>query len=103
MKKFKYFQISFSRFGNEEKDFQFETESKLNGEVYDVQLSGQIKKSDIADESTVTCLVAIPDSDYAKRETITYDGMKSFQFLNKLMKHLFDKFNIFVQMSNLSS
>jgi hypothetical protein len=35
-----------------------------------------VPRSEITDESPVTCEVTIPNSDYSKKETITYDGMK---------------------------
>lgn len=70
----------FRRFDNEERDFTTEVSNKTDGDVYDVIVKTQMKKSEIQDESPVTCVVKIPNSDYIKRETITYDGMKSFLY-----------------------
>lgn len=50
----------------------------MQDEVYDVIVTAKLKKSEIKDESPVACELSIPNSDYTKRETITYDGMKSF-------------------------
>lgn len=50
----------------------------LDNEAYNVVVTAELKKSDIVDESEVTCVVEIPNSDYMTRKTITYDGMKSF-------------------------
>lgn len=45
-----------------------------DGGLYDVEISAQLKRGDIEDESSVACLVNIPDADYSKKESITYDG-----------------------------
>lgn len=74
----------YCRFDNEERDFHTETETNLENEVYDVMVTARMKKSEIRDESPVTCVVSIPNTDYMKRETITYDGMKSFLFSNNI-------------------
>jgi hypothetical protein len=69
----------FFRFNDKEQENVTVTNNKVEDEnLYDVEAKLNVKKSDIEDESEVTCLVNIPNSDYTKRETITYDGMKSF-------------------------
>lgn len=50
----------------------------MEEEVWDVTVTAKLRKSEIRDESPVSCVVKIPNSDYVKEETITYDGMKSF-------------------------
>jgi hypothetical protein len=76
--------LSNLRFDNEErKEFHFETDTKLEEELYDITVSTQILKSELKDESPVSCLVSIPNSDYSKRETITYDGMKNLIFTER--------------------
>lgn len=70
--------LTFRRFENEERDVETVVENNLQDEVYDVILTAKLKKSEIKDESPVTCVVTIPNADYTKRETITYDGMNTF-------------------------
>jgi len=60
-------------FDNEERDVQTEVEKNLEEEVWDVTVTAKLKKSEIKDESPVSCVVKIPNSDYVKEQTITYD------------------------------
>lgn len=71
------------RFGEEKVKFGDKTEVKhqRDGELYDVIATSYLSKSDIEDESPVTCVVEIPKSNYIKKETITYDGMTHFELL----------------------
>lgn len=78
----------FLRFDNEEKDVEIDVEKNLEDEVWDVTVTAKLKKTEIKDESPVSCVVKIPNSDYVKQETITYDGMKSF-FLNTFSRLFF--------------
>lgn len=80
----------FSRFDSEEREIHYETESTSKDEVYDVSLTATVKRSDVKDESPVTCEVKIPNTDYVKRQTITYDGMISFTlfFAHGSIKHI---------------
>jgi hypothetical protein len=71
------------RFDNEERDFLVETEEQVNEGVTDVTITTNVLRSEIKDESPVTCEVSIPNSDYTKKETITYDGMKSFPIISR--------------------
>lgn len=50
----------------------------LANDAYDVVASAELKKSEIEDESEVTCEVEIPNVGYKSTKKITYDGMKSF-------------------------
>lgn len=47
-------------------------------DVWDVTVTATLQKTEIKDESPVTCVVKIPNADYIKKETIKYDGTKSF-------------------------
>lgn len=49
-----------------------------SGEIsrFDVTMTAQIARTDMEDESPVSCHIRIPNSDYTKEKTITYDGMK---------------------------
>lgn len=62
------------RFDSEEKDVPTDVETKLGDESYNVTVSAILLKNKIQDESPVSCLVKIPNSEYEKKETITYDG-----------------------------
>lgn len=65
------------RFDNEERqEFVIETESKEHDGVTDVTISTNVMRNDIRDESPVSCEVSIPQSNYTKKETKTYDGMR---------------------------
>ena len=67
----------FQRFDNEERqEFVVETESKENDGVTDVTISTNVMRNEIRDESPVSCEVSIPQSDYTKKETKIYDGMR---------------------------
>lgn len=55
-----------------------ETEETINEGVTDISITSNVLRSEIEDESPVTCVVSIPNSDYTKSETTTYDGMNAF-------------------------
>lgn len=68
------------RFDNEDRDVTALTEAKMeegSGEIsrYDVTMTAQIAVAEMKDESPVSCHMRIPNSDYSKEKTITYDGM----------------------------
>lgn len=63
------------RFDNVEKPLLLNNETKSGENSYNVTLSAQINKSDIEDDSELSCLVRIPNTEYERREAITYDGM----------------------------
>lgn len=46
-----------------------------SAESYDVTMTAQIAKIDMKDESPVSCYMKIPNSDYTKEISVTYDGM----------------------------
>lgn len=71
-----------SRFDNEEKDFALERDEQEKDGVTDVKITASVPRGEIADEIPVTCEVSIPNSDYTKKETIVYDGMKSFPIIS---------------------
>lgn len=47
----------------------------MNEHSFNVTISAQINKSDIEDDSELSCLVRIPNTEYERRESVTYDGM----------------------------
>lgn len=63
------------RFDNEDRDVAPSTEAKMEDGSYDVTMTAQIAKTDMKDESPVSCHMRIPNTDYSKEKTITYDGM----------------------------
>ena len=40
---------------------------------YNVSMTAQISKNDMKDKSSVSCHMRIPNSDYTKKITVTYD------------------------------
>ena len=73
--------MSLCRFNNAP-DFKAENENTASGSAYNITLTAEISKDDIEDESEVTCLVKIPNTEYETKDTVTYDGMKNFQLIN---------------------
>ncbi|CAO1411207.1 unnamed protein product [Diamesa serratosioi] len=63
------------KFDSSDRDVQASVKAKLDEEVYDVSMTAQIAKSDLNDDSSVSCHMRIPNTDYTKEKTITYDGM----------------------------
>lgn len=57
--------------------------------MYDVSLSTLVKKSDLKDETEISCVLGVPGTDYIKQKDVTYNGMKE----------LF-KFEIFLELSS---
>ena len=63
------------RFDNEERtEFEFVRHVVNGNNSVDVILSTHVKKSEIKDESPVSCVVSLPKAKYIKIETKTYDG-----------------------------
>lgn len=52
----------------------------ISDSSYNITLRTEIPKDDIDDESEVTCLVQIPNTEYEAKDTVTYDGMNKFPF-----------------------
>lgn len=67
---------SYCRFDNVEKSLPGKNLTKSGENLFNVTLTARINKSEIEDESEVACVVKIPDTEYEKKESITYDGMK---------------------------
>jgi hypothetical protein len=63
------------RFDDEEKNLSTDVDCKNVTSLYNVTITAQVSKNDIRDESKVTCLMKINDTDYERKETIIYDGM----------------------------
>lgn len=61
-------------FDNKERDFVVETEEKLVEGVSDISITTNVVRSEIEDESPVTCVLSIPNSDYTRSETTIYDA-----------------------------
>lgn len=57
----------------EQEDIQSDYK-QVDGGIYNVEISAQLKRAQIDDDSNVACLVRIPDANYARKESITYDG-----------------------------
>ena len=71
---FNFISIVF-RFNNEDRDVAalFEDEMEEGSGEYNVTMTAQISKNDMKDELSVSCLMRIPNSDYTKKITVTYD------------------------------
>lgn len=64
---------------------------------YNITLTTEVPKADIEDESEVTCLVQIPNTEYEASHTVTYDGMKNYFLL--INAHNSKKKNFFMMKS----
>jgi hypothetical protein len=60
-------------FDDVEKPLQVKSENRTGEHNYNVTISAQINKSDISDDSELSCLVQIPNTEYERKEAITYD------------------------------
>ena len=65
------------RFDNEAKKLDKMLDSKPNDEdkLYDVHVSTTVPKSDIKDDTEISCILKVPGTDYLKKREVTYDGM----------------------------
>lgn len=60
----------------------------MNEHSFNVTISAQINKSDIEDDSELSCLVRIPNTEYERRESVTYDGMINCCYLTHIQNSL---------------
>lgn len=65
---------TFLRFNEKEQEDIQSDYKQVDGGIYNVEISAQLKRAQIDDDSNVACLVRIPDANYSRKESITYDG-----------------------------
>ncbi|CAG9803828.1 unnamed protein product [Chironomus riparius] len=63
-------------FDDEEKNLSTDVDYRNVTSLYNVTITAQVSKNDIRDESLVTCLMKINDTDYERKESIIYDDPK---------------------------
>lgn len=72
------------RFANGPSNFEAKVETMNGTSTHNVTLTAEISKDDVYDESDVTCLVQIPNTEYETHDKVTYDGMNNFRLISAL-------------------